>query len=173
MNIQEQLLANLDIQYSYKLAKEMEKYRTNTVLGYRSAGSKAEFDTGEFLKEEMIRIGLSDVSKDAITVDKWEFEKAVLRYSEQGEEHIIQLGAYQTQFVTDGYKEYQLVYVNKGTSTDYKDIDVKGKIVLVDINQRDEWWINYPVYQAHLKGAVAVIAVQCGGYGEVDDVCAL
>ncbi|MEI3187667.1 MAG: hypothetical protein V8S27_07590 [Lachnospiraceae bacterium] len=40
---------------------------------------------------------------------------------------------------------------------------------LVDINQRDEWWINYPVYQAHLKGARALIAVQCGGYGEIDD----
>ena len=30
-------------------------------------------------------------------------------------------------------------------------MDVTGKLVLVDINQRDEWWINYPVYQAHLK----------------------
>ncbi len=39
----------------------------------------------------------------------------------------------------------------------------------MEINQRDEWWINYPVYQAHLKGAAAVIAVQSGGYGEIDD----
>ena len=37
-----------------------------------------------------------------------------------------------------------------------------------DINQRDEWWINFPVYQAHLKGAAAVIAVQDNGYGEID-----
>ena len=48
-------------------------------------------------------------------------------------------------------------------------MDVTGKLVLVDINQRDEWWINYPVYQAHLKGAAAVIAAQTGGYGEVDE----
>ena len=39
----------------------------------------------------------------------------------------------------------------------------------MEINQRDEWWINYPVYQAHLKGAAALIAVQSGGYGEIDD----
>lgn len=26
-----------------------------------------------------------------------------------------------------------------------------------------------PVYQAHLKGAAALIAVQSGGYGEIDD----
>ncbi len=41
--------------------------------------------------------------------------------------------------------------------------------MLVEINQRNEWWINYPVYQSHLKGAAALIAVQTGGYGEVDD----
>ena len=41
--------------------------------------------------------------------------------------------------------------------------------MLADINQRDEWWINYPVYQAYLKGAVGLIAVQMQGYGEVDD----
>ena len=39
----------------------------------------------------------------------------------------------------------------------------------MEINQRDEWWINYPVYQAYLKGAAALIAVQSGGYGEVDE----
>ena len=39
---------------------------------------------------------------------------------------------------------------------------------MIDINQHEEWWINYPAYQAHLKGAAAVIAVQQGGYAEVD-----
>lgn len=32
-----------------------------------------------------------------------------------------------------------------------------------------EWWINYPAYQAHLKGAAAVIAVQEAGYAETDE----
>ena len=40
---------------------------------------------------------------------------------------------------------------------------------MIDINQRDNWWINYPAYEAHLRGAAAVIAVQDGGYGEVSD----
>ena len=81
----------------------------------------------------------------------------------------IQLGAYQTTFVTEGPKEFSLMYLGKGTAADYEGKDVTGKLVLVDINQRDEWWINYPVYQAHLKGAAALIAVQSGGYGEIDD----
>lgn len=170
MNLQESILKNLDIDYSYRLAKRMEQFRTNPVLGYRPAGSRAEFETGEMLKQEMEAIGLSDVRKDAVKVDGWEFKKAVLSYSgEDGTHHEIQLGAYQTTFVTDGPKEFSLMYLGKGTASDYEGKDVTGKLVLVDINQRDEWWINYPVYQAHLKGAAALIAVQSGGYGEIDD----
>lgn len=170
MNLQESILKNLDIDYSYRLAKRMEQFRTNPVLGYRPAGSRAEFETGEMLKQEMEAIGLSDVRKDAVKVDGWEFKKAVLSYSgEDGTHHEIQLGAYQTTFVTDGPKEFSLMYLGKGTASDYEGKDVTGKLVLVDINQRDEWWINYPVYQAHLKGVAALIAVQSGGYGEIDD----
>ena len=170
MNLQESILKNLDIDYSYRLAKRMEQFRTNPVLGYRPAGSRAEFETGEMLKQEMEAIGLSDVRKDAVKVDGWEFKKAVLSYTgEDGTRHEIQLGAYQTTFVTDGPKEFSLMYLGKGTAADYEGKDITGKLVLVDINQRDEWWINYPVYQAHLKGAAALIAVQSGGYGEIDD----
>ena len=167
--IEEAYLKAVDIGYSYHLAKKMEEFKSNPVLGYRTAGSKAEFDTGEFLKEEMERIGLADIHKDELCLDSWEFEKAVLRFADRdGKEHEFQLGAYQTEFVTDGWKEYPLVYAGRGKEADYDGVDVTGCLVMVDINQRDEWWINYPVYQAHLKGAAAVIAVQDNGYAEID-----
>lgn len=170
MGIREQILEKIDTEYSYRLAKRMETFRSNEVLGYRTAGSEAEFQTGEMLLEEMKRIGLSHVEKDRITVDGWEFKKAALTFmSEDGAERTIQLGAYQTTLVTDGQEECALMYLGKGTEQDYAGKDVSGKLVLVDINQRDEWWINYPVYQAHLEGAKALIAVQCGGYGEIGD----
>lgn len=60
-----------DTGYSYSLAKRMEQYRTNPVLGYRTAGSRAEFETGEMLVREMESLGLSDVHKDRICVDSW------------------------------------------------------------------------------------------------------
>ncbi|MGN0507497.1 MAG: M28 family peptidase [Lachnospiraceae bacterium] len=170
MNIQETILKQLDTGYSYRLAKRMEQFRSNEVLGYRPAGSAAEFETGEMLKDEMLSLGLTSVTKDAITVDGWEFKKAVLSFTDSdGVNRQIHLGAYQTTLVTDGPKEYKLCYLGKGTAKEYEGIDVTGKLVLVDINQRDEWWINYPVYQAHLKGAAALIAVQSGGYGEIDE----
>lgn len=170
MTLQERIIQNIDTDYSYRLAKRMEEFRSNPVLGYRPAGSQAEFATGELLKTEMERIGLSQVTKDAVTVDGWEFHKAVLSFTDRnGTSFSVPLGAYQTTLVTDGAEECSLVYVGKGTQQDYEGRDVTGKLVLADINQRDEWWINYPVYQAHLQGAKALIAVQCGGYGEFDD----
>ena len=170
MTTEQQYIESLDIEASYNLAKKMEAYRTNPVLGYRPAGSKAEFETGEMLKSYMEDLGLSNVRKDEIKVDGWEFEKAVLAYADAaGERQEVQLGAYQTDFVTKGAETFQVVYVGKGGEKDYADKDVTGKIVLAEINQRDEWWINFPVYQAHEKGAKALIAVQIGGYGQVDE----
>lgn len=170
MTTEQQYIASLDIEASYNLAKQMEAYRTNPVLGYRPAGSKAEFETGEMLKSYMEDLGLSNVRKDEIKVDGWEFEKAVLAYADAaGERQEVQLGAYQTDFVTKGAETFQVVYMGKGGEKDYADKDVTGKIVLAEINQRDEWWINFPVYQAHEKGAKALIAVQIGGYGQVDE----
>ena len=43
MHTREHLLEHLDIEYSYKLARRMEQFRSNEVLGYRPAGSQAEF----------------------------------------------------------------------------------------------------------------------------------
>lgn len=162
--IQRAFLERVDTEYSYRLAKSIEQFRTNPVLGYRTAGSEAEFQTGEMLFQEMKRIGLSDVTKDAFTLDTWEFRHARLSFGS----HQFELGGYQTNFSTGGKKPFTVIYGGRGTERDLEGLDVRGKLVLVDINQRDDWWISYPVYEAHLRGAAAVIAVQNNGYGEVD-----
>ena len=90
VTLQKKVLQNLDIPYSYELAKRMEQYRSHPTLGYRPAGSKAEFETGEMLKTEMEKIGLSEVTKDAVTVDGWEFHKAALSYTNAAGETIME-----------------------------------------------------------------------------------
>ena len=170
LNIVEKCVSCLNIKESYDLARRMEQEKTNPVLGYRTAGSLAERKTGDMLLEEMKKAGLTQVEKDKIRVDAWEFKKAVMRcHDREGTCREIQLGAYQTDFKTNGFQRFDLVYLGKGTADEYKDIDVKGKLVLIEINQREEWWINYPVYQAHLKGAAALIAVQSRGYAQIYD----
>lgn len=177
--LKEKYLSSVDVDYAYNVAKGLEEFKSNEKLGYRTAGSEAELKTGEKIGEEMKKIGLTEVTKDEFTLDTWEFEKADLTYQdENGKEHVAVLGGYQVNFDTNGEKEMDIIYGGKGTAEDLADLDVEGKLVLIDINQREEWWINYPAYQAHLKGAAAVIAVQEAGYGEVDpdalnsqDVC--
>lgn len=170
MDIKQAYLQAVDTDYSYCLAKKMETFKTNPVLGFRTAGSQAEIETGKMLAEEMRAIGLQDVHMDRLTLDSWEFKRAVLRFEDRdGVSREIELGAYQTDFVTGGFQTFSLVDLGKGTAEDYEGRDVAGKLVMADINQREEWWINFPVYQAHIKGAAALIAVQENGYGEIDD----
>lgn len=166
------ILDSADVNYSYRLAKELETIRSNPVLGYRSAGSEAEHEAGELIFERMKEAGFANVRKDKIDVDSWEFKRAVIKAGACGAERELQLGAYQTNFVTEGYESVQIVDAGKGTLEDYEELEhlgisVEGKLVMAEINQREEWWINFPVYQAKLKGAKGFIAVQAGGYGEV------
>ena len=167
---QEAFLSHVDTTYSYDLARKLENIRSNEALGYSTAGSDAEFQTGELLKAEMEAIGLSDVTKDAFTLDTWTFETAQLTYpTAAGEQTTVELGGYQTNFSTGGPQTYTVIDGGRGTEADLEGLDVTGKLVLVDINQRDDWWINYPAYEAHLRGAAAVLAAQNGGYSEVSD----
>ena len=163
-------LDKVDVDYSYDLALKLEEIRSNEKLGYRTAGSEAELATGDMLKEEMERIGLQNVTKDEFTLDTWTFTGAQLSFTDStGEVQTAELGGYQTDFVTDGAEAYTVIDGGQGTEADLAGLDVTGKLVLVDINQRADWWINYPAYEAHLAGAAAVIAVQDGGYAEVSD----
>ena len=163
-------IEKVDTEYGYSLALKMETYKSNEALGYRTAGSKAEFETGEMLKKEMESIGLTNVVKDEFTLDGWEFEKAQLKYVEEdGSEKLIELGGYQMNFVTDGFEEFTLIDAGEGTMADLENLDVKGKVILININQRENWWVNYPAYEAYLAGAEAVLCAQDGGYAEVSD----
>ena len=70
----------VDVDYSFHLAKRMEQYKCNEALGYRTAGSRAEWETGEMIRREMEAIGLERVRKDEISLDSWEFKQAILRF---------------------------------------------------------------------------------------------
>lgn len=166
--LQDDYLSSVDVNYAYEFTKSLEEFKTNEKLGYRTAGSEAELKTGEKIGHEMEKIGLTEVTKDEFTLDTWTFEKADLTFTdENGKEHLAVLGGYQVNFNTNGVKEYDIVYAGKATAEDLEGLDIEGKLVLIDINQREEWWINYPAYQAHVKGAAGVIAIQEAGYGEV------
>ena len=167
---QKAYLSSVNVDYGYDLAVSMEEIRDNAVLGYRTAGSPAEFETGEMLKKEMENIGLQNVTKDAFTLDGWTFDHGRLIYTDLNDEEVtVELGGYQCDLNTQGEKEVVIIDGNDGTYADISEIDVMDKYVLVDINQRENGWINYPAYEAHLAGAAGIIAAQDGGYAEISE----
>ena len=142
----------------------MEGPKTNPVLGYRTAGSKAEWETGELLLKEMQEMGLQNVQKDKIKVDSWDFHHAVLRYRDkEGKEYEFQLGAYQTDFHTEGFQEFSMVYLGRGTAENYENIDVKGKLVLIDIKPERRMVDQFPCLPGSFKGSSC--ADRCPGSG--------
>ena len=167
----------IDVEFAKEFAQTISEFGDDPVLGMRSAGSPAEKETIDYVKGVMEEIGLQNITVDPITVDGWTFKGANVTFTNaEGQEQKIDLGAYQTTLVAENEK-VELVYLNEGTAADYEGVDVTDKLVLIDINQMENWWISYPAYQAKVKGAKAVIAhsIFAGEGGDdrigVQDVC--
>ena len=149
----------IDLEFSKEIIKNLSSFTDDPATGNRSAASPAELEAANYLADMMAEIGLQNITKDAVTVDGWTYNGANLTYQNtQGQDEKIDLGGYATHLITEN-EELELVYLGKGTAADYEGVDVEGKLVLIDINQGEDWWINYPTFQAHVKGAKAVIAM--------------
>ncbi|MEI8216353.1 MAG: M28 family peptidase [Eubacteriales bacterium] len=156
-----------DVKYAYNIADQLSSNPEffNSDLGGRNSGSDAEHRAADFLAQKMTEIGLKDVSKDAFNVAKWQFNGSTLTID--GDKTVIKPYSYASGGTSPEGISNELVYVGQGTAPDYANIDVKGKIVLVDINQRANWWVTLPTLEASLKGASAILTVQRGGFAEI------
>lgn len=167
----EKYVAKADVEYAHSVALKLKDI-VNSDLGGRNAGSDAEHKAADLLVDEMKAIGLQDVSKDAFPVTKWQFNGAELKIAKPADiTKVIKPYSYasgNTLKEPNGVLSTELVYVGKGKKADYEGKNVKGKIVLVDINQRDEWWVTYPTLEAAYHGAKAIINNNVGGYAELD-----
>ncbi len=150
----------VDLEFAKEVNEKVASFGDDEALGMRSAGSPAEKETCDYLEGVMEDIGLENVTVDEFTTDGWTFNGANITFTNaDGKEQKIDLGGYQTQLQAKD-EEIELIDVKKGTEADYEKIDAAGKLVLLDIDQENEWWINYPAYQAKVKGAKAVIAMR-------------
>lgn len=162
-------LKKVDENFAHKIALELtnnKDFRSSS-LGTRTAGSDAEHNAANYLYEQMKSIGLTNVEKVPVEVDKWQFNDATL--SIDGIDKVIKPHSYATAATPKEGIKSQIVYAGNGTMQDYKNLDVKGKIVLVDIDQRANWWITYPMLQAEFQGAAAILSANVGGFAQVNE----
>jgi len=163
---------------------------------FRGAASAAEVATSDYLADLFESVGLTEVTKDAVTVDGWETGES---YINVGDIEIEDLVSYQAtgthnvdgtanpvkirdtsqgetgdkEITTDGdWSDMEIVNVGTGTAEEYEGVDVEGKIVLVAVNQYMENWIDQPYTEAYYHGAAAIISYQYDedgyGYGMYD-----
>ena len=153
--------------YAYNIALELTTNPEffNSELGGRTAGSDAEHAAADYLAGVMEEIGLSNVEKVAAPCDRWQFNGT--SFTVDGKEYPVY--SYATASTPPEGITAEVVYAGKGTMWDYEDLDVEGKIVLVDVDQRADWWVTYPMLEADFQGAAAILAANVGGFSQVAD----
>ena len=142
--------------------------------GFRNAGSEAEHQAANFLVHEFEKLGL-DVHKDAVNVDKWQYngatfemdgmtmEDPICSYASSGTDaagitgEIVYLGDLEsTSGAGTGYEwAYEMYYDEHGLVGD--DRNMNGKIVVADIHQYADNWITPYYEEAYHQGAAALI----------------
>ncbi|MCQ2545832.1 MAG: M28 family peptidase [Clostridia bacterium] len=172
---------NIDMEYAYNLSEELAYNWDDYAewLGWRTAGSDAEHATADFLAAEMEKIGLQDVEKVGTACDKFQFNKSSLKIADtdidfsKGTQKACENGmaapaSYQVNG-TDGDMTAEIVNCGWGFESDYEGKDVEGKIVLVQVDQSNESWIDGVMRQGKEAGVGAMVTWSNSGYGEAGD----
>lgn len=155
-----------DIAFSKTIMEELAQITDHPRLGGRTAGSEAEHRAADYLMRKFVEAGLQHVTKDPCPVDSWTFTESTLSYLDTdgaAKETLLGGFACNAQFSDE---RFRLIFAGRGTEADYEGIDVKGKLVLIEINQAEDWWINFPAFEAKLRGAAGVVCINTGGFGQ-------
>lgn len=164
----ESAVSNDAVAFARTVTQTIADMGDNPDVGNRSSGSPAEKQAAQFIEKTMKDIGLQNVTVDPITLDNWTFNRGRLYYTDaEGNQQFFPLGGFATNLTLD-MQEVSVVYVGKGTAEDYEGLDVNGKVVLFDIDQAEDWWVEIPAYEAHVHGALCSLVCNVSGYAYYD-----
>ncbi|MDI9519752.1 MAG: M28 family peptidase [Bacillota bacterium] len=163
----EDFLNAVSTQFGYDVAYtlSMDPNYHNSSMGGRTAGSVAEHKAADYLTGVMKEIGLEEVEKQAAPCDLWQFNGAELTID--GKNYPVY--SYATAATPKEGIGAEVIYLQDGTMWDYEGVDANGKIVLIDIDMRANWWVTYPMLEAQLQGAAAILSANVGGFSQVAD----
>ena len=161
--------SKVDHSFAYDIAYTLSYDETllSNEMGWRTAGSDAEHAAADYLAEKMNEIGLQDVEKVPVSVDKWQFNDASLTIA--GTEIDIMPASYATNGTDADGITAEIVDVGFGGAADYEGLDVEGKIVLCGVDQWNEMWIDSHLEEAAHHGAAAIVSYAMDGYARYSD----
>lgn len=156
----------IDSSYSKKIMRELSQFTDCPSIGGRASGSPAEHRAADYLVRQFQAAGLEHVTKDPFPADTWTLKEAKLTYKGlDGKISDVLLGGHACNLQCRE-KEFPIIFGGKGTEKDYDSVDPLGKLVLIEINQAQEWWVNFPAYEAKIRGAAGIICMNTGGFGQ-------
>lgn len=158
----------IDSEYAYNLTYKLSYDESlGGSNGFRTSGSTYEHECADYLVSEMEKIGLVEIEKIPVTVDLWQFDDS--SFTIEGTDIDFEPASYAQNGTDEDGITTQIVNVGSGLAADYEEVDVKGKIVLAGIDQRNEAWIDGYIQEASLHGAVALVTYDVGGYAQASD----
>lgn len=172
------ILEHIDVAFADDVTHTLaydEKY-FDDVTGFRTAGSDAEHKAADYLVEKWKEIGLTDVEKVPVDVEKWQFNEASFKMNDSDvkAKTIVSYASSGTvqraddPVYKDGILDAEVLYMGNGYKKDYEayydkmelegeDRNVNGKIIIADINQDEEFWITPHYEEAYHQGAAAIV----------------
>lgn len=169
--------------YAFDVMKTLAYEFSDDANGYRTSGSDAEKEAAEWIATEFETLGLTDVEKVPVTVDKWQFNDASLKMSyldkNSNTKEIeltnanCEIGCYAASGTVQSEKDIdwsdlQIVDVGDGTKWSYEEARngntdpnfFKDKIALIGVSQNDDYWIGAYYSEAYYQGAAGLITYQ-------------
>jgi hypothetical protein len=136
------------------VARRVAKFGTYE-RGFRPAGSDAARRCAEYLAGELRRIGMPEVNVEEYPLDGWYFAGARVE-AEGGPtfDAVAYGGAAGTG--PEGLAG-ELVDCGDGTAADFRKVDVRGKIALVEMDLEALNWPGTALLEALHHGAIAVV----------------
>ncbi len=126
----------------------------DTPDGWRPGGSPANLRAVDWITQEMHSLGLSNVAKLPVPIDRWVFNGASLSVQGGPTSPASSWGG--VPGTPPAGITAEVLNLGLGQASDYEGIDATGKIVLVNWAYGD-YWVNRHGHQATLEGALAVI----------------
>lgn len=148
------ILKSFDFKYINDIINSLSKY-SSTSQGFRLAGSEAEHKAAEFIRDEMDKLGLNSyIEKE--DVDVWIYNKSNVRVNTLFKTN---LEAISFPGIISKSKEVsgELVFGGYGTKHDLDNINIKNKIVLIDLRFKYICNLDILVREAQFRGAKALI----------------
>lgn len=147
------------MEFQNRIIKEYVKIGDSVLYGGKHAGSDAEHQGSEYIAKEMQIIGLENIEKVAIPTSKFQFNDAEISViTSVAEKMTIKPYGYVAPGTTKDGISAELVDVGSSRKSVYENLDIKGKIVLIQaVGTLEGTGLSAQFHEAILNGAVGIL----------------